>query len=340
MLNTEPERSIAAENTTKVVHVCVAVIERFNTQTKATEVLIAKRPDHVHQGGLWEFPGGKVERGESLVEALDRELYEELDIKIKPFFSINGASDLIRPLIQIQHAYSDKTVLLDTWRIQVFSGDAIGKEGQDVRWVETSSLHQYAFPEANHAILKACLLPSRYFITPVYTSILDAEIGLKRALNDNAKLIYFRQPQLANKEYIFWLKQLISRYPELESKLLLQNVDALDMISAAGVHLSYARSAEYNERPIGKNKWFAISCHDDLEIDHSTRLDADFITLSPVLKTKTHPEQAEMGWDKFKGLVSVSKVPVFGLGGLSEEHEQQLRQSGAQGLAGIGFWQF
>ena len=339
MPNTELDANLKIKTTTKVVHVCVAVIERLHPISKEKQILIAKRLDHVHQGGLWEFPGGKVEPGESIIDALDRELFEELDIRIKPVASSNIRIEALKPLIQIKHNYPDKSVFLDVWRIQSFSGDPKGKEGQEVRWVNIEALQGYAFPEANKPILRACLLPSRYFITPSYASILEAEYGVKHALARKAELIYFRQPQLNIDDYSLWLGQLIAKVPELESKLVHQFVKTLDANSGAGVHLSFSRSKEYNERPIRMDKWFAVSCHDESELSAASKLGADFITLSPVLKTNTHPGQAEMGWLEFKRIVLAATTPVYGLGGLTEEDERQLSESGAQGLAGIGFWQ-
>ena len=339
MPNTELDTNLKIKNTTKVVHVCVAVIERLHPVSQEKQILIAKRLEHVHQGGLWEFPGGKIEVGESIIDALDRELFEELDVRIKPVASSNMRVEAPKPLIQIKHNYPDKSVFLDVWRIQSFIGKPKGKEGQDIRWVNIEELHNYDFPEANQAILRACLLPSRYFITPIYASILEAEYGLKRALARKAELIYFRQPQLSTDNYSLWIGQLIAKVPELESKLVYQFVKTLDVYSGAGVHLSFSRSKEYNERPIEMDKWFAVSCHDESELAFATQLGADFITLSPVLKTNTHPDQVQMGWQEFKRIVLAATTPVYGLGGLSQEDEKQLSEAGAQGLAGIGFWQ-
>jgi len=124
-----------------VVHVAVAVITDEDKTGK--KVLIAKRPDHVHKGGLWEFPGGKVENTESVLEALTRELKEELAISV-----LNAA-----PLLKVQHDYPEKSVLLDVWEVTQFSGSAIGNEGQPVAWVPVDQLNGYQFPEANHPIL-------------------------------------------------------------------------------------------------------------------------------------------------------------------------------------------
>lgn len=114
-------------------------------------ILIAKRPDDKHQGGKWEFPGGKVESNESSELALQRELDEELGIQI--------ASP--KPLIQIKHDYVDKSVFLDVYEVSqfsgwgYFSGKAVGNEGQIICWVKIQKLSNYTFPEANFPILQA-----------------------------------------------------------------------------------------------------------------------------------------------------------------------------------------
>ena len=346
MPNTGPERKTPSSSETgKIVHVCVAVIERRNPNNDGIEVLIAKRPDHVHQGGLWEFPGGKVEPEEALLTALDRELYEELGIRLhRSDPQAQNTHKTATPLIQIRHAYPDKTVLLDVWKVSRYAGEAFGKEGQTVRWVALSELSDYPFPEANLPIILACLLPNRYFITPAYPSLLSAEQGLRQALNQGAQLIYFRQPQLDSLSYEVWLRYLVKQHPELKRVLMRQYVDNLRVmdlsnLQSAGVHLSFRAASVLNERPVEKSMWFAVSCHNAAELAHASKLDADFVTLSPVLKTPTHPEQPEMGWALFSELVREARQPVFGLGGLSAEHEAHLKTCGAQGLAGIGFWQ-
>ena len=141
MPNTEPNRrkNISAD----AVHVAVGVI--FNLQQD--QILIAKRPEHLHQGGLWEFPGGKVSAGESVDQALKRELFEELGI------TVIGA----QPLMVVEHDYSDKQVFLDIWTVTQFTGNAQGAEGQQIKWVDFPELYRpesrYKFPQANQAIL-------------------------------------------------------------------------------------------------------------------------------------------------------------------------------------------
>ncbi|GAA0676841.1 8-oxo-dGTP diphosphatase MutT [Rheinheimera tangshanensis] len=127
--------------TVKVVHVAVGVVLQDH------KVLLALRPDKLHQGGRWEFPGGKVEAGETTAQALARELQEEVDL------AIAGST----AWFELQYAYPEKTVLLDIHLVQDFTGEAKGLEGQPVRWVPLSELHQYQFPDANQPILDKLL---------------------------------------------------------------------------------------------------------------------------------------------------------------------------------------
>ena len=121
-------------NSPSPIHVAAAVIH-----DERGRILIALRPEHLHQGGLWEFPGGKVEAGEDSRRALARELKEELGIHV----------DKAHPLILIPYRYPDREVLLDVWCVDRFSGEAHGREGQEIAWVLPGDLSQYRFPPAN-----------------------------------------------------------------------------------------------------------------------------------------------------------------------------------------------
>lgn len=121
------------------VHVVAGVIYH----PAKPQVLIARRPEHLHQGGLWEFPGGKVASGENPRQALMRELQEELAIEVHA----------CAPLLLTEHDYQDKLISLDVWAVHGFDGEPKGNEGQVVRWVEISELSDYQFPAANHAAL-------------------------------------------------------------------------------------------------------------------------------------------------------------------------------------------
>lgn len=125
----------------KRVHVAVGVVEQDG------QILLARRHQHQHQGNLWEFPGGKVEAGETVQQALQRELREELAIEI----------DLAQtsPLITVEHDYQDKAVCLEVFRITAFSGEPLGQQGQPLQWVSVTELPTLDFPAANRAIIAA-----------------------------------------------------------------------------------------------------------------------------------------------------------------------------------------
>ena len=123
---------------TGTVHVAVGIVA-----DPAGAILITRRPDHAHQGGLWEFPGGKVEAAESVATALQRELDEELGIAVQA----------AEPWLQIRHAYPDKTVLLDVWRVTAWRGEPHGREGQPLEWASPARLADFAFPAADEPII-------------------------------------------------------------------------------------------------------------------------------------------------------------------------------------------
>ncbi len=127
-----------------VIHVAVGVIVRGD------RVLLSKRHVDAHQGGKWEFPGGKVEQGEDVSDALVRELEEELDITPTEF----------HPLIRVRHDYPDCSVLLDVWRVASFFGTEHGREGQELAWVDVSELGSLDFPAANYPIVLAAQWPA------------------------------------------------------------------------------------------------------------------------------------------------------------------------------------
>jgi 8-oxo-dGTP diphosphatase len=154
-------------------------------------ILIAKRPETAHQGGLWEFPGGKLEEGEPRLAGLVRELQEELGIRITN----------ARPLIDIRHDYPDKSIRLDVWSVSAFSGEAHGAEGQQVRWVAPQDLGQYAFPAANKPIVLAATLPQRYLITPDNYDAYQLIAGLELASERGVRMVQLRQTRLSQADY-------------------------------------------------------------------------------------------------------------------------------------------
>lgn len=190
----------------KIVHVAVGVVKDQHGQ-----ILIAKRAKEVHQGGLWEFPGGKVEQGETTLQALKRELHEEIGINFTQ----------ATPLIQIHHDYDDKSVFLDVWTIDKFTGNAVGQEGQEIRWIAKDKFSLYDFPAANYSIINAVQLPDQYMITGDFKDENELLIHINNCLNKGIKLIQFRAHHLTVEKYFEYAVKIYQLCIKEKAKLLL-----------------------------------------------------------------------------------------------------------------------
>lgn len=317
--------SSLTQHMTRYIHVAVAVV--FDGQGR---VLISRRPDHVHQGGLWEFPGGKLESGETPQAGLQRELLEELGISMQS----------ARPLIRVFHVYPDKSVLLDVWRVTRYSGEAAGLEGQPVDWVAADKLAERSFPAADIPIIKALNLPERYLITPE-PDLRDAQFleKLERALARGISLVQLRARAMSAADYRVFVPEVQAVCRAAGARLLL-NADPLlaQELDADGVHLNSGRLMATAERPAGI-QLLGASCHTQAEVKHAGALGLDFIVVSPVQKTGSHPGAIVLGFDGLRVLTELSTVPVYALGGMSEADLDKAFQSGAQGIAAIsGLW--
>jgi mutator mutT protein len=310
----------------KRVHVAAAVIR--GTDGK---ILIARRADSQHQGGLWEFPGGKVEAGESVEMALGRELQEELGITVES----------ARPLIKVQHDYPDKQVLLDVWEVSSFTGQPHGAEGQPLAWVTQRELADYEFPAANEPIVAAARLPDQYLITPDRLETPQLLRGLKKAVADGIKLVQLRAPNGYDPKYRDLAVDATGLCAGKAQLMLKGPLEWLGDFPSAGWHLTAAQLRKYaaKGRPLSKDRWLAASCHNAEELALAEQMGVDFVTLSPVLPTQTHPDAQPLGWEQVQQLIAGFSKPVFLLGGLGPDDRQQAWAIGAQGVAGIrAFW--
>ena len=310
----------------KRVHVAAAVIRGTNGK-----ILIARRADTQHQGGLWEFPGGKVEAGESVEAALGRELKEELGIVV----------EAARPLIKVQHDYPDKHVLLDVWEVSAFSGEPHGAEGQPLAWVSPRELADYAFPEANQPIVAAARLSDQYLITPDELEAPQLLRGIQKAVAGGIKLVQLRAPNGYDPKYRDLAVDATGLCAGKAQLMLKGPLEWLGDFPSAGWHLTAAQLRKYapKGRPLAKDRWLAASCHNAEELALAEQMDVDFVTLSPVLPTLTHPDAQPLGWEQAQQLIASFGKPVFLLGGLGPDDRQQAWDIGAQGVAGIrAFW--
>jgi len=293
-------------------------------------ILIAERAAHLHQGGLWEFPGGKVEAGEAVAAALVRELQEELGITPTVF----------SPLIRIAHDYPDKSVCLEVWNVTGFEGEPHGCEGQPIRWVTPDELPQFAFPVANRPIVTAARLPDRYLITPDELSAPNPAAArrdwLAARLAQGAALVVFRAPSLSPQAYQEEAVELLQQCRVAGARLMLHgHPDVLSHVPADGLHLPARYLSRLETRPVPSGLWLAASVHNAEELMRAEQLGVDFVTLSPVAATASHPDTGWLGWQRFAELVQTAKVPVYALGGMLDKDVATAKAAGAQGVAGI-----
>lgn len=310
----------------KRIHVAAAVIRGADGR-----VLLAKRPQDKHQGGLWEFPGGKVEEGEAVESALARELEEELAIRV----------DAARPLIQVHHDYPDKQVLLDVWEVSAFSGEPRGAEGQALAWAGERELLDYEFPAANQPIVAAARLPDSYLITPDDLQPAELLRGVRAALADGARLIQLRAPNMFDPQYRDLAVDIQGLCAGKAQLMLKGPLEWLGDFPAAGWHLTAEQLHKYapHGRPFPGQRWLAASCHSAEELALAARMGVDFVTLSPVQATQSHPDATPLGWERVAELLSGSNLPAFVLGGVGPNDRARAWQVGAQGVAGIrAFW--
>jgi len=308
--------------TTPPIHVAVAVI-----QDDQGRVLLSRRPEGVHQGGLWEFPGGKLEEGEDLAQGLIREIREELGLRVISY----------RPLISVVHHYPDKSVKLDVHRVTDFVGTPHGREGQPLAWVAPDALTDYPMPAADGPIINAVRLPDTYLITGPDPEAGDSFLKrLEHVLCRGVRLVQFRAPGLNRDAFIGLAHQALKRCREHGAALLLNgDPEWVKLTGADGVHLNSRRLTALESRPLGSDQWVGASCHNAVDLHHAQRLGLDFAVLSPVMPTGSHPDARPMGWSAFQQLVSKISIPVFALGGMERGHLVEAWDRGAQGIAGI-----
>ncbi len=313
-----------------ILHVAVGVIRNNKNQ-----VLLSRRAGNVDHPDLWEFPGGKLEHGETVTAGLKRELNEELGLKLE------SAS----PLIKIHHDYDAYSVLLDVWSIDSWTSDCLqsnaenGQEGQKIEWVDIATLDDYTFPAANKPIIKAVQLPEFYLICPQPENNIREYIDtFKTCISAGVSLVQLRFGEESEfNRYRALISELLEYCRENDSRLLLNSTPEYALAMCAdGAHLNSSRLMQLNERPFDNKFLLSASCHDAKELEHASRLQLDFAVLSPVKRTTSHPEAQPLGWNKFGDFVESPSVPVYALGGMQAEDLKKSIKCGGQGIAVLG----
>jgi 8-oxo-dGTP diphosphatase len=299
-------------------------------------VLLAQRPPGKHLAGLWEFPGGKLEPGETPLQGLARELVEELDIHLEP----SSATTRLR----VPWCYGERALLLDVWTLRQWRGQPRGLEGQALQWARPDQLDSALLAPADRAILNSLRLPACYPITPADIAPGDYALWRERlrdALDAGARLLQLRLPAWSVQQIRALAADLLPLARHHHAQLLLNaDIDgALALGAGVGVQLKRTQLTTLSARPLPMHQYVGASCHSAEELALAVRCGADFATLSPVQSSLSHPHTAALGWTSFAALAEAAALPVYALGGLAPEDAGLARAAGAQGVAGIrGFW--
>jgi 8-oxo-dGTP diphosphatase len=303
----------------KRVEVAAAVIER-----PGGSFLMASRPPGKVYAGWWEFPGGKVEPGETARHALDRELHEELGIDVRQAYPwINRAFD-----------YEHARVMLRFFRVTAWTGMPHPHEGQEqLAWVHDAAAPDVApILPANGPILKGLSLPLVYGISAAVELGTDEFLQrLEVALGRGLRLVQLREKDLPPDDLARLAGEVAGRCRAHEARLIVNGDADLAIRLQAGVHLTSRQLMALAARP--DLDWVGASCHDAAELARAAELELDFVVLGPVLPTTSHPGAPALGWERFGELIADYPLPVFALGGLSPADLETARRLGAHGIA-------
>jgi 8-oxo-dGTP diphosphatase len=314
----------------KLTRVSAAVILRNN----GTEYLLAQRPPGKAYAGYWEFPGGKVEAGESFAEALVRELQEELGIKVTA----------MTPWVTRHFVYPHARVEIRFFRVTAWEGALHPLEHTDMAWLETrgmaGSKDLDAMPvnpvlPANTPILRALALPAVYSLTNA------AEVGVAAELAriDRVKpmLVQVREKSLDVQQRLGFAREVVARVHSYGGQVLLNGSEAEALaVGADGVHFSAAALMACEQRP--ELPLVFASCHTAAELLKASSLALDAVVLGSVKATPTHPGGLPLGWQAFEQLISGYALPVYGIGGMRATDVPEALAAGSQGVAMLRGW--
>lgn len=299
------------------LEVAAAVIERPDGA-----FLMASRPPGKAYAGWWEFPGGKVEPGETPRAALARELVEELGIALRQAY----------PWLTRDYDYAHARVRLYFFRVTDWTGEPHPHEGQGMAWVHAERPEVEPILPANGPILRALTLPLTYGISAA------TELGVERflrrleaALEGGLKMLQLREKTMPADAFQALAREVVARCKDHGARVLINADLALAERLQAGVHLPAARLMRLDRRP--DLPWVGASCHDAADLERAQALAVDLVVLGPVLPTASHPAAPTLGWDRFRTLTAGRAIPVYALGGLSAADLDTARRGGAHGVA-------
>ena len=305
---------------TPIVEVVAAVILQSDGR-----FLLTQRPVGKVYSGYWEFPGGKVEPNESLLHALERELWEELGIHVRQ----------AHPWITRVFSYSHATVRLHFFRVVEWEGQPSPREKQGLSWQWPNLVEVSPMLPANGPILQSLRLPPVYAITRAAETGIEAALQhIKRALQNGLRLLQIREKHMPPDVLHDFAKTVLKLAQPHQAKVLINgDLELARKIGADGVHLTSVQLMAMSSRPDPSYGLCGASCHNAEELFAAEQLGLDFAVLGPVQPTLSHPELSPLGWRRFATLIRGYSLPVYALGGLHREDLSIAQEMGAHGIA-------
>ncbi len=294
----------------------------------AGRVLLVERPAGKIAALKWEFPGGKIESGETPREALVRELQEEIGIVTRQ----------ARPLILFTHAYRERIVTLHTWLITRWDHEPEAREAQRFSWQRPDALHGLDVLPTVDPILRALRLPEDYVFTPPTADEVFIRAGL--ATLPSGALLRLRLPALDDVAYEAIATSLVAEIATRKLRLVLDREETMARrVGATGVHFTQARLMRETSPDRPSDLLRFASCHDAASLAHAATIGVDGIVLGSIKPTGTHPDGEALGWNGFASLAERVNLPVYAIGGLSAADKPEAFARYAQGVAAISaYW--
>lgn len=304
----------------KKVEVAAAVIEKPDGS-----FLLGRRPPNGIYAGWWEFPGGKVEAGETPQQALVRELEEELGIEVECAY----------PWIMREHVYEHAHVRLHFFRVTEWRGELRDLQHDQLSWQMADDVFVSPVLPANAPVFAGLRLPLQYGITHASEIGIEAQLdALQCALARGLRLVQLREGGLAQDARERFVMAAVEMCHAQGARVLVNSdVELARKARADGVHFSSAQLMALDSRP--GFALVAASCHTPEELARAAQLELDFVAVGTVQPTLSHPGRPALGWDGFAELVRDFPLPVFALGGLSPGDMESARRHGAHGIAAI-----
>ncbi|MBB5191348.1 8-oxo-dGTP diphosphatase [Silvimonas terrae] len=314
-------------NPVRIVDVAVGILVKPDGQ-----FLLGSRPAGKPFAGFWEFPGGKLEAGETALAALARELFEEMGITVTA----------AHPWLTQTFTYPHATVRLHFFCVTAWQGDIQSREGQQFAWQANRALTVSPILPANGPIMRGLQLPATLALSAV--ALLGPETWLARleqALANGLRWLILREPQLDGTAYAALAREVLQRVRAHHAQVFLHDqIDLARELGADGVHLSARTAATLNARPRGLD-WVGASVHNATELAQAQRIGVDYAIAGHVKETTSHPGAAPLGWTSFAALTGQGwPFPLYAIGGLSPADVAQAQTHGAHGVALLsGAWQ-